>query len=63
MRGAAGQLAVAEGFSWPLPQPQDEPYEILEMILHWEEHQLHSGETAESRKSSYTCEDDEATGW
>ncbi len=36
-RGAAGQLAVAERFTWPLPQPEDEPYEIMQAILQWED--------------------------
>jgi len=39
-RGAAGQLAVAEGFTWPLPQPEDEPYEIMQTILQWEAEHL-----------------------
>jgi len=35
-RGAAGQLAVAEGFTWPLPQPEADPCEIMQTILTWE---------------------------
>src|SRR5262249_61986619 len=35
-RGAAGQLAVAEGFTWPLPPPVAEPCEIMQAILTWE---------------------------
>jgi hypothetical protein len=35
-RGAAGQLAVAEGFTWPLPSPTAEPCEIMHSILVWE---------------------------
>jgi len=35
-RGAAGQLAVAEGFTWPLPPPAAEPCEIMQSILTWE---------------------------
>jgi hypothetical protein len=35
-RGAAGQLAVAEGFTWPLPSPTAEACEIMQSILVWE---------------------------
>ena len=35
-RGAAGQLAVAEGFTWPLPSPTADPCEIMHAILSWE---------------------------
>jgi hypothetical protein len=35
-RGAAGQLAVAEGFTWPLPPPAAEPFEIMQSIVVWE---------------------------
>jgi hypothetical protein len=35
-RGAAGQLAVAEGFTWPLPPPRAEPCEVMQAILVWE---------------------------
>ena len=35
-RGGAGQLAVAEGFTWPLPPPVAEPCEIMQAILTWE---------------------------
>jgi hypothetical protein len=35
-RGAAGQLAAAEGFTWPLPPPGADPYEIMQSIVHWE---------------------------
>lgn len=35
-RGAAGQLAVAEGFTWPLPLPSTDPCEIMHSLLAWE---------------------------
>jgi hypothetical protein len=35
-RGAAGQLAVAEGFTWPLPSPTADPCEIMQAVLTWE---------------------------
>jgi hypothetical protein len=35
-RGAAGQLAAAEGFDWPLPAPAADPCEIMQTILGWE---------------------------
>jgi hypothetical protein len=35
-QGAAGQLAVAEGFTWPLPTPAADPCEVMEAILNWE---------------------------
>jgi len=47
-RGAAGQLAVAERFTWPLPQPEDEPYEIMQAILQWEADALASASAAPS---------------
>lgn len=34
--GAAGQLAAAERFRWPLPTTAVDPCELLEMILDWE---------------------------
>jgi hypothetical protein len=49
-RGAAGQLAVAERFTWPLPQPEDEPYEIMQTILQWE------GEHAPDSARSFACD-------
>ncbi len=39
-RGAAGQLAVAEGFTWPLPPPAADPCEIMQSILAWEARHL-----------------------
>ena len=36
-RGAAGQLAVAERFSWPLPEARVDPCELMQSILEWEE--------------------------
>ena len=35
-RGAAGQLAVAEGFTWPLPPPHADACEIMQSVLAWE---------------------------
>ena len=35
-RGAAGQLAVAEGFAWPLPPPHADACEIMQTVLVWE---------------------------
>jgi hypothetical protein len=34
--GAAGQLAVAEGFCWPLPIPRVDPVEVMQSIVFWE---------------------------
>jgi hypothetical protein len=48
-RGAAGQLAVAEGFTWPLPPPIAEPCEIMQSILVWEaDHARNPSAPAES---------------
>jgi hypothetical protein len=38
-RGAAGQLAAAERFTWPLPSPNADPCEIMQAILEWETQQ------------------------
>lgn len=35
-RGAAGQLAAAERFSWPLPDARIDPCELMQTILDWE---------------------------
>ena len=35
-RGAAGQLAVAEGFTWPLPPPTADGCEVMHSVLVWE---------------------------
>jgi hypothetical protein len=35
-RGAAGQLAAAERFTWPLPPAKGDPCEIMHAILTWE---------------------------
>ena len=35
-RGAAGQLAAAERFTWPLPAANGDPCEIMQAILTWE---------------------------
>lgn len=39
-RGAAGQLAAAEQFTWPLPCTAEDPCELMQFILMWENHQL-----------------------
>jgi hypothetical protein len=35
-RGAAGQLAAAERFSWPLPPAEVDPYDLMQLILRCE---------------------------
>jgi hypothetical protein len=35
-RGAAGQLAAAERFSWPLPDRAIDPCELMQAIVGWE---------------------------
>lgn len=35
-RGAAGQLAAAERFAWPLPQAGVDPYELMQAVVSWE---------------------------
>jgi hypothetical protein len=39
-RGAAGQLAVSEAFTWPLPDADVDPCELMQEILDWEERHL-----------------------
>lgn len=39
-RGAAGQLAAAERFCWPLPTAAEDPCELMRFILTWESRQL-----------------------
>ncbi|HZT80590.1 MAG TPA: hypothetical protein VFA26_10220 [Gemmataceae bacterium] len=34
--GAAGQLAAAERFAWPLPTPGADPCELMQDIVAWE---------------------------
>lgn len=36
LRGAAGQLAAAERFYWPMPDGDIDPCELMEAILRWE---------------------------
>jgi hypothetical protein len=38
--GAAGQLAVAERFTWPLPDGYVDPCELMQEILYWENQAL-----------------------
>jgi hypothetical protein len=40
-RGAAGQLAAAERFTWPFPETDTDPYELMQTILDWETQQQH----------------------
>ena len=34
--GAACQLAATERFAWPLPTTEDDPYDVMNIILEWE---------------------------
>ena len=34
--GAAGQLAAAERFAWPLPEARVDPCELMQAIVSWE---------------------------
>lgn len=43
LRGAAGQLAVAERFYWPLPEGDLDPCELMQEILFWESQELDRG--------------------
>jgi hypothetical protein len=40
LRGAAGQLAVAERFYWPLPDAELDACELMQEILFWEAQEL-----------------------
>jgi hypothetical protein len=42
-RGAAGQLAVAERFHWPLPATAVDPCELMQEILEWETRAMEDG--------------------
>jgi hypothetical protein len=37
--GAAGQLAVTERFTWPLPSTLLDPCDLMQQILAWEENE------------------------
>ncbi len=39
-RGAAGQLAAAERFAWPLPPAGVDPCELMQAIVSWESDQF-----------------------
>jgi len=39
-QGAAIQLAAAEKFQWPLPIPAEDPTDLMERILVWEDRLL-----------------------
>jgi hypothetical protein len=39
-RGAAGQLAAAERFAWPLPDADADPCELMQRIVGWEGEQF-----------------------
>jgi hypothetical protein len=41
-RGAAGQLAVTEGFTWPFPDAEVDPCELMQAIVGWEARDLRS---------------------
>jgi len=34
--GAACQLAATERFAWPLPSTDEDPYDVMNVILEWE---------------------------
>jgi len=40
LRGAAGQLAVAERFQWPLPEGDLDACELMQEILFWESQEI-----------------------
>ena len=40
-RGAAGQLAAAERFAWPLPEANVDPYELMQAIVAGESDAVH----------------------
>jgi hypothetical protein len=40
LRGAAGQLAVAERFHWPLPEGDLDACELMQEILFWETQEI-----------------------
>jgi hypothetical protein len=39
-RGAAVQLAAAERFHWPLPISDEDPADLMQRILKWEDREL-----------------------
>jgi len=39
-RGAATQLAGAEGFEWPLPTGEVDPWELMQDIVDWERQKI-----------------------
>jgi hypothetical protein len=41
--GAAGQLAAAERFVWPLPEAHVDPCELMQSIVSWEGDQFWQG--------------------
>ncbi|HMF15278.1 MAG TPA: hypothetical protein VKE94_23350 [Gemmataceae bacterium] len=44
-RGAAGQLAAAERFHWPLPEADADPCELMQAILAWEEQHVRKSDS------------------
>ncbi|MFL5339093.1 MAG: hypothetical protein ACJ8F7_02915 [Gemmataceae bacterium] len=40
--GAATQLAAAERFRWPLPDPDADPWFLMHQIVAWEERNLYA---------------------
>lgn len=45
-RGAAGQLAAAERFAWPLPEAGIDPWDLMQAIVGWESDPLRQRERA-----------------
>lgn len=46
LRGAAGQLAVAERFLWPLPEGDLDACELMQEILFWESQELENASSS-----------------
>jgi hypothetical protein len=40
-RGAASQLVASERFSWPMPDAEADPCEVMQAIVAWEAELLH----------------------
>jgi hypothetical protein len=43
--GAAGQLAVTERFTWPWPDGEVEPCELMQAIVRWETNQMEENQS------------------
>ncbi len=48
-QGAACQLAASERFSWPLPNAQADPCEVMQAIVAWEGELLQQGRIVPKR--------------